>query len=925
MTNPTNRQIYLPNYKLNITVPTGYSDQEIDNAIQRNKAQIQQASPVFAQSQRYLQNALGPEVAGDGLQVPGLGITEVEARAMGTGPAIQAARDATQYNHADQIALLRHYAAQKAINSANQHPNPTRIVQQAQANLLPTDRLTAIGDRVTGAVSDVLNTPLMNHVLDFGSPGASQQLDGMQGYGAGLARSVLGFSSPASLETMALLGPVAAEPMGTNLLLGAFGAPIAASAYQRAQSGDVAGALGELTAFGLPFAFHGVRLAQEAKSAADYRAGARWMDENFGIEPEPSSQPLLPPGLDPNVYEAEIRQEQPSTPSLPSTDISLASGSSIDTPHIGIAMLRDGLRVDMDEDFGMEPEPSSQPLLPPGLDPNVYEAEIRQEQPSTPSLSSTDISLASGSSTDTPHIGIAMLRDGLRVDPADNVTRPTMESESPTPDSQETINLPSNVKANRSILSDADGLEPSAQEASVARSRFRATTSRDGVISLPTISDWLSDSSTFSSAASDLQSNVAFAKPAGIPITMTYGDALSFSDLLGAQNPLSKAINQLFADGTMKANLVLTLPQLTALRSLAEQNSIPSNGPGSYNRATLAKRLNIAAQSLSNSTETKVAASSTSEGTSDFGEKFIFHPMQGRVAFVQSESLESTGRKRIRVNSTQNGKDDIRIPLQQPGKIGDGYRIGQGQVVNVRSDPETGARLRNGRNPSAIGENETGTVRFVPGSPASNQPRRIKSIRVAVPFTELSESEKAKLPDPRFSIKGTLVDGHLSHEWWDGFLRHVTGLVPYDLVLLKDILQGETLRRAKHAFKKYPAVLQSLVMADDHMPNHIGATVIESPLSEGGYMIVLNGRVWFDPEDMLSVLSEEATHVAQNLAKRAFNFNLPYNQRPHEITAKQSAQYIAGRPEITHLNFPVRPLGEVPQGKAWDYMRPKEN
>jgi hypothetical protein len=855
MTNPTNRQIYLPNYKLNITVPTGYSDQEIDNAIQRNKAQIQQASPVFAQSQRYLQNALGPEVAGDGLQVPGLGITEVEARAMGTGPAIQAARDATQYNHADQIALLRHYAAQKAINSANQHPNPTRIVQQAQANLLPTDRLTAIGDRVTGAVSDVLNTPLMNHVLDFGSPGASQQLDGMQGYGAGLARSVLGFSSPASLETMALLGPVAAEPMGTNLLLGAFGAPIAASAYQRAQSGDVAGALGELTAFGLPFAFHGVRLAQEAKSAADYRAGARWMDE----------------------------------------------------------------------DFGMEPEPSSQPLLPPGLDPNVYEAEIRQEQPSTPSLSSTDISLASGSSTDTPHIGIAMLRDGLRVDPADNVTRPTMESESPTPDSQETINLPSNVKANRSILSDADGLEPSAQEASVARSRFRATTSRDGVISLPTISDWLSDSSTFSSAASDLQSNVAFAKPAGIPITMTYGDALSFSDLLGAQNPLSKAINQLFADGTMKANLVLTLPQLTALRSLAEQNSIPSNGPGSYNRATLAKRLNIAAQSLSNSTETKVAASSTSEGTSDFGEKFIFHPMQGRVAFVQSESLESTGRKRIRVNSTQNGKDDIRIPLQQPGKIGDGYRIGQGQVVNVRSDPETGARLRNGRNPSAIGENETGTVRFVPGSPASNQPRRIKSIRVAVPFTELSESEKAKLPDPRFSIKGTLVDGHLSHEWWDGFLRHVTGLVPYDLVLLKDILQGETLRRAKHAFKKYPAVLQSLVMADDHMPNHIGATVIESPLSEGGYMIVLNGRVWFDPEDMLSVLSEEATHVAQNLAKRAFNFNLPYNQRPHEITAKQSAQYIAGRPEITHLNFPVRPLGEVPQGKAWDYMRPKEN
>ena len=181
MTNPPSRQIYLPNYKLNISVPPEYSDAQIDDAIRRNKTQIQQASPVFAQGQKYLQNALGPDDAGNGLHVPALGVTEQQARAQGLGPAIQAAQDASQYNQADQAALLRHYAAQKAINSANQHPNAALIVQQAQPDMLPTDRLTAIGDRATRAVSDVVNTPLLNYALDYGAPGASQQPDRMQG------------------------------------------------------------------------------------------------------------------------------------------------------------------------------------------------------------------------------------------------------------------------------------------------------------------------------------------------------------------------------------------------------------------------------------------------------------------------------------------------------------------------------------------------------------------------------------------------------------------------------------------------------------------------------------------------------------------------------------------------------------------------
>ena len=177
MPNPPVRQIYLPNYKLNITVPSEYSDDQIEDAIRRNKTQIQQASPVFAQGQKYLHNALGSDDAGSGLQVPALGVTEQQVRALGLGPAMQYAQAASQYNHTDQLTLLRHYAAVKSINSANQHTNAAQIIQQALPNLLPTDRLTAIGDRATRAISDVVNTPLLRHALDYGAPGANEQLN----------------------------------------------------------------------------------------------------------------------------------------------------------------------------------------------------------------------------------------------------------------------------------------------------------------------------------------------------------------------------------------------------------------------------------------------------------------------------------------------------------------------------------------------------------------------------------------------------------------------------------------------------------------------------------------------------------------------------------------------------------------------------
>jgi hypothetical protein len=314
MLSSSTKQIYLPNYKVNITVPADYSGEQIDAAIQRNKAQIQKLSPVFVQSRTYLQNALGPEDAGDGVQVAGLGITEAQGRVQGVGPAVQSAEATAGYRDTDQRALLRHYAAQKAINSANQHPRSAQIVQKAQANLLPSDRLTAIGDRATRAVTDVIQTPLLNHVLDYGAPGASQQLEKMQGFGAGLARGVLGFSSPLSLGAMAALGPMAAEPMGAKMLLGAFGTPAVTRAYQQALSGDIGGAMGELTAFGLPIAFHGPRWAQEAINAAEYRAGGRWMDENYGVDADPLPLSLLPPGPDANIYDTDLRHVQPASP-----------------------------------------------------------------------------------------------------------------------------------------------------------------------------------------------------------------------------------------------------------------------------------------------------------------------------------------------------------------------------------------------------------------------------------------------------------------------------------------------------------------------------------------------------------------------------------------------------------------------------------
>ena len=341
MPDPSIRQVFLPSYKVNINVPAGYSDSQISDAIQRNKTQIQCASPVFAQGQQYLQNGLGADDAGSGLQMRGLGITEQQARTQGVGPAVQASLDTSKYSYTDEMALLRHYAAVKAIYSANQHPNGAQIVEQSQSHILPSDSLTAIGDRVTRSVSDVVNTPILNHWLDYGAPGASQQLEQTQGYGAGLARGLLGFSSPISLGNLVLLGPGAAEPIGAKILLGAFGAQAATGAYQRAKSGDVGGAMGELTAFSLPFAGHISGLASDAVNAENYFAAPHEVDENYSFSANQPSQILLH-GQDPNVYEADFQpnglehletQHLLMPPNLPAiTSLQDADGVGLEPP-----------------------------------------------------------------------------------------------------------------------------------------------------------------------------------------------------------------------------------------------------------------------------------------------------------------------------------------------------------------------------------------------------------------------------------------------------------------------------------------------------------------------------------------------------------------------------------------------------------------
>ena len=72
MPNPPTRTIYLPNYKVAVDVPSNYTDDMIDDAVRRNKATIQQQSPVYQANQANINQNLSS-----------MGVTEQQARAQG--------------------------------------------------------------------------------------------------------------------------------------------------------------------------------------------------------------------------------------------------------------------------------------------------------------------------------------------------------------------------------------------------------------------------------------------------------------------------------------------------------------------------------------------------------------------------------------------------------------------------------------------------------------------------------------------------------------------------------------------------------------------------------------------------------------------------------------------------------------------------
>jgi len=831
MSDPPTRQIYLPNFKVNVSFPAEYSDADVAEAIKRNKVEIQKASPVFVQGQKYLQNALGPENAGNGLLTPGLGINEQQARTQGISPAARAAQDATQYNHADQVALLRHYAAVRAINSANQHPNASQIIANARPHLLSSTQVTAIGDRATRAANDVINTPLLDQALDYGAPGASQQLEQMHGYGAGLARGVLGFSSPGSLGAMALLGPIGAEPMGAKMLLGAFGAPIVVNAYHRAQTGDIGGALGELTAASLPLAFHGAHWVQEAKNAADYRAGARWMDENYGVDADPPTPLFLSPSPDPNVYEAEFKPDRPTS-------------NSSTTP------------VALPDRYGNTPQLTSFP----------------------------------------PPDGFI---DELATEPR------TLGSTMPISYGQRTGNLPTGVGSDRDLSFGANRLEGNTQNAGLIPSRSVFPVPHYDMERLSGGYDLAADSGSLPNTSSAILTS----GPPSTVLTISASETKGLSALLGEQHPFSMSTDQLFADGKTKANVLVTLPQLLALRNLAEQTTnMTGDELGSYSRPGFLKRLNATAQNFSNMSEPLFLDPHTSEfkepsnPASILGSLRAFQPPNFIPTLHKRNQLYvNQGRNSANSNLAQiNNIPDLQsvklgtASLDVPRRIGDDVEGSYGDKVYALDSRRKNGLYEKNR---AIGRN---TNSYMPHVYSGN---RGYSLDVTPKGDEDDDFDYSKV---RVVVEGTLAEGKLSERWYRKYMQYVVGDRLHFRTRLERVLQGETLERARHYFEEFPQILNSPVSLHEYLPDRGLGTVLENDLSPSKFEIAINGRLHMDPELITFIIAEEAEHIAQELRGMLFDYSKPYEERVHEILAKEMAFKITGLPDGTHKPIIVR-------------------
>ncbi|MCW3101084.1 MAG: phage head morphosis protein [Chthonomonadaceae bacterium] len=857
MPNPPTRQIFLPNYKLNITVPAEYSDDQIADAIQRNKTQIQQASPVYAQGQKYLQNGLGPDDAGNGLKVPGLGISEQQARTQGVGPAVQAAQDATQYNHTDQLALLRHYQAVRAINSANQHPNAAQIVAHAQANLLPTERLTAIGDRATRAVNDVVNTPLLNPVLDYGAPGASQQLEQMQGYGAGLARGVLGFSSPGSLGAMAVLGPVGAEPMGAKMLLGAFGAPAVSGAYRRAVSGDVGGALGELTAFGLPFALHVGRLAQEAKNAADYRAGARWMDANYGVDADPAAQPLLRPGPDPNIYEADFRPDRPTAPA--SADLALPLDRSAYLQRLPAAPDAQGLAVDPVGEITRQTQGAMAQFFAPSAS--------SVSAPATTTVPPVEVTPSSFAPESIQQVAdAAQVHLGISPAEAQDFAHQVLLEEY----------RPSRQPATDPLSVSDNSLAPTVVALDSTRDGAQAAESAPATV--PQSPEALTPA------------NAAHTTP----LTLTAAESLALADVMGQNHPISRYMDQAFSDGRDRNTFALSAPSQVALRGIVEQTK---SLPGSYSRLAMLQRIEQAAQSLHGNTNASGTAGimegTTVRGGQSDGRQLDARPAETGTSPGETDGLSPAERKRAGLTSAANSTD--------AGDVGRG--VGSYPVAD-----ETGSRTDTGSGSATGGSADTrGRL-----APASRSGLAGWSAEGRSPSGHQAAHRGGFFLANRDKISGTEASGKLSVRFWAVYKASVGKDTDQHLGQVRDCFHGQLRAALESEVPKWiidtPVVVVPTLDAEDAGTITLGQA--SRYIKDDGtpdYEVTLNGEYREDPAELVRTLLEEVGHLLQVWRGDVMDDTLPYEERPHEIDAKAFADRHAGYPHTSRLYVRVNP------------------
>jgi hypothetical protein len=273
MPNPPTRSIYLPNYKVAVDVPSNYTDEQIDDAVRRNKAMIQAQSSIAQQTAQNLQRNTSE-----------LGITPQQARQQGISPAIQGNEKAKQ--DATTAAALANIGAANAYQYHGGDLNPNEAQRR---QLLAGAQSGAASVKALTGPKDVFNTPLTDYLLDYGAPGASDALSQMNSFGARLAQGLTGATSPQSMAGMAVAGPVIGS-MGragqTAALLG-LGATSVPSAVQDARGGNYSGALGTLAAGFAPVGLHAI-LPPIIQGLAN-----RFPDFGFPVQPPAETPPTM--------------------------------------------------------------------------------------------------------------------------------------------------------------------------------------------------------------------------------------------------------------------------------------------------------------------------------------------------------------------------------------------------------------------------------------------------------------------------------------------------------------------------------------------------------------------------------------------------------------------------------------------------------